>query len=471
MKKENEKENLYDIFDRIKNGHDKDVNQENANNDGFTVPGYKGIFTNVMLEEVAEKMLDDDVLQKFKEGEIHIHDFNSYALGTLTCLQIPLDKALSQFGATDIRGALDIASIVMNVNQTQMHGGQAFANFDFDLAPYVEKTYIKYYEKFIDMSFKTMKISNVEITEEIDKKIKEQCHIDALDKAKDETFEAMKKFILDLNELKIRDGQGVFASLNFGLDTSVYGQIVSESILKAQIVGVNNGLTPNFPILIFKASKDLNFFPGTPNYFLYELSLECLSKRLFPNFQFIDSEFNINPHSDDPRDTISTMGCVDGDEIVEVKIGADSDVEFYTFKDLYAKLNEEEQEWEENKNTKFKKLANVFVRDINGDFTRAKGIIKNKDAGNWYRLSFSDGSDVLATADHPFVTIGGHGHERKYVEHILNGDMIPTLYGGTVSVTKKSFVGFLNLDSYDFTTESDTFVFSGFCSHNCRTRV
>ena len=43
----------------------------------------------------------------------------------------------------NIMSAMALASIILQANQNMQHGGQAIANFDYDLAPYVKKVYNK----------------------------------------------------------------------------------------------------------------------------------------------------------------------------------------------------------------------------------------------------------------------------------------------------------------------------------------
>ena len=39
--------------------------------------------------------------------------------------------------------------------------------------------------------------------------------------------------------------------------------------------------------------EGVNYNPGDPNYDLFQLSCKVSAKRLFPNFSFIDSPFNL----------------------------------------------------------------------------------------------------------------------------------------------------------------------------------
>lgn len=103
-------------------------------------------------------------------------------------------------------------------------------------------------------------------------------------------------------------GQVVFASVNFGMDTSREGRLVSKCLMQAQAAGLGRGETPIFPILIFKVKEGINYNPGDPNYDLFKMSMEVTAKRLFPNWIFEDSPFNAD-YGDDPKDACATMGC------------------------------------------------------------------------------------------------------------------------------------------------------------------
>ena len=83
----------------------------------------------------------------------------------------------------------------------------------------------------------------------------------------------------------ITNAQLPFTSINFGLDTTPEGRLVSRSLLKSSINGVGKyHRTPIFPISIFQHKKGVNANPGDPNYDLKQLAIKSLSKRIYPNF-------------------------------------------------------------------------------------------------------------------------------------------------------------------------------------------
>ena len=96
-------------------------------------------------------LLAADHARAHREGYIHIHDFDFYAL-TTTCCQIDLIRLFSGGFSTghgflrepnDIRSYAALACIAVQSNQNDQHGGQSIVNFDYGLAPGVKKTYRK----------------------------------------------------------------------------------------------------------------------------------------------------------------------------------------------------------------------------------------------------------------------------------------------------------------------------------------
>ena len=69
--------------------------------------------------------------------------------------------------------------------------------------------------------------------------------------------------------------------------------MVMRNVLLATDAGLGHGETPIFPIQIFRVKEGVNYNPGDPNYDLFQLSCKVSAKRLFPNFSFIDSPFNL----------------------------------------------------------------------------------------------------------------------------------------------------------------------------------
>lgn len=104
--------------------------------------------------------------------------------------------------------------------------------------------------------------------------------------------------------------QTPFSSINYGMDTSLEGRLVMKSVMLATEAGLGGGETPIFPIQIFRVKDGVNFNPGEPNYDLFQLACRVSSKRLFPNFSFLDAPFNAQYYVPGrPETEIAYMGC------------------------------------------------------------------------------------------------------------------------------------------------------------------
>ena len=331
----------------LKSAHEEDAKRENANVDGDTAMGTMLQYGSTVSKEFAKSYL---MKKKFADahdnGDIHIHDMDFMPMGTTTCCQIDLNKLFKNGFSTghghlrepnDIMSYSALAAIAIQSNQNDQHGGQAIPAFDYYLAPGVLKTYKKQLKQTIydllDYSGFLTFVNMDRIAKEIDKiksvdfdpKDLEECSRDseevkkifemsakkALEKTDRITYQAMEAFIHNLNTMHSRAGAQVpFSSINFGTDTSTEGRMIIRNYLLAADRGLGKGETPIFPISIFKVKEGVNYNPEDPNHDLLELSCKVSAKRLFPNFSFLDSPFNLEFYKPGDFNTeVGYMGC------------------------------------------------------------------------------------------------------------------------------------------------------------------
>src|SRR5690554_1774048 len=248
-----------------------ETNRENANISNSPSAKMLQIASAASKRYYLYRLIAEEFSQAHLEGDIHIHDLDFYGK-TLTCVQIPLGKLLAEGfdnGHGYIRppkriaSASALAAIILQSSQNDMHGGQSFAFFDRDMAPFVQGA------------------------------------------GEDEVYQAMEALIYNLNSMHSRAGAQVpFSSINLGTDTTPEGRLVTRSLLLAHERGLGRGETPIFPNIIFRVKKGVNFEPGDPNYDLFQLAMRTAARRLNPTFSFMDSSFN-SPYGTE----VSYMGC------------------------------------------------------------------------------------------------------------------------------------------------------------------
>ncbi len=337
-----------------------DMKRDNANIDGNTAMG-----SMLQIGAAGAKAYNEHYLlrpehaEAYREGDIHIHDFDFYSL-TTTCCQIDIIKLFHGGFSTghgylrepqSIQSYAALAAIAIQSNQNDQHGGQSIPNFDYGMAEGIAKSFRKAYrnelteivEDFLDAEdcseavktaisgaeSATGETARLNCSAVFDKTVADNLNKTysispddaehlikrarkrAEQKTDRDTYQAMEGFVHNLNTMHSRAGaQTPFSSINYGTDISPEGRMAIRNILMALDAGLGHGETCIFPIHIFKVKEGVNYNPGDPNYDLFRLSCKVSAKRLFPNFVFIDAPFNLQYYQPGrPETEVATMGC------------------------------------------------------------------------------------------------------------------------------------------------------------------
>ena len=337
-----------------------DMKRDNANIDGNTAMGSMLQIGAAGAKAYNEMyLLRPEHAKAYREGDIHIHDFDFYSL-TTTCCQIDIIKLFKDGFCTghgylrepqSIQSYAALAAIAIQSNQNDQHGGQSIPNFDYGMAEGVAKTFRKAFcrrlrdslEDLTDAEYEqnalsaliaraeeaTGETARLENSPAFDKALVDMLSADypisaaqaekLLKKVRDRAFrktdgdtkQAMEGFVHNLNTMHSRAGaQTPFSSINYGTDTSPEGRMVIKNILLALDAGLGHGETCIFPIHIFKVKEGVNYNETDPNYDLFRLSCKVSAKRLFPNYTFLDAPYNLQYYVPGrPETEVATMGC------------------------------------------------------------------------------------------------------------------------------------------------------------------
>ena len=304
----------------------ENVVNQNANLDESSFGGRKGEAESALLKQMA---LDYYISPKFAKNHInnriYIHDLDSYIIGMHNCLSIPFDELLRNGFKTrqvfirpagSINTAYQLVAVLFQLQSLQQFGGVAATHFDWTMVPYVRKSFYKHYKdgkKWLSINKKfELSKEKIEQTSINDKKVytNKKARKYALEMVKKELNQAAEGLLHNLNSLQSRSGNQLpFSSINYGTCTLPEGRLVIRSILESSIKGVGNGATSIFPCQIFQLMDGVNTSPKDKNYDLFELAVECTSKRLYPNYCNCDWSNDVGFNKDDPRTYPSTMGC------------------------------------------------------------------------------------------------------------------------------------------------------------------
>ena len=254
--------------------------------------------------------------------------------------------------------------------------------------------------------------------------------------------------------------QTPFSSINYGTGTTYEQRLIIESVLKATDKGLGNGETPIFPVQVFKLKDGVNTNPTDPNYDLFELACKVSAKRLFPNFSFLDSPYNLKYYKEGhPETELAVMGCFTKGHWIKV-------INTKTFKIEKVEISKFVEEFNYKDYRVWDSLEGEYVEILN--------VINNPETNNFYQVKYDGNLVLTVTEDHYFPLVG---RGRTNVKDMKKGDLLyksnaikATTYSPS-TVTEVKQLKLFKAKSYCLETSSDHFDVNGLVSNNCRTRV
>ena len=275
---------------------DQTVVNENANKDSDVFNTQRDLTAGIVGKSIGLKMLPPHVANAHQKGDIHYHDldYSPYTPMTNCCL-IDFKGMLKngfKIGNAEVESpksiqtaTAQISQIIANVASSQ-YGGCSADRIDEVLAPYAELNYQKHLKDAKDWVLADKRDDY------------------AWEKTKKDIYDAMQSLEYEINTLFTSNGQTPFTSLGFGLGTNRYEREIQKAILNIRIKGLGSEhRTAIFPKLIFTLKRGLNLEPGSPNYDIKQLALECATKRMYPDVLSYDKIIDLTGSFKVP------MGC------------------------------------------------------------------------------------------------------------------------------------------------------------------
>ncbi|MGN1340254.1 MAG: anaerobic ribonucleoside-triphosphate reductase [Oscillospiraceae bacterium] len=227
--------------------------------------------------KLAKQHILDEMPEEFRQaherGDIHIHDLEGFGKVNNCCTpdllrwlrKRPLKASSVHMKFTKVLERIKQLIFLLANFQT---GGIGLGNFDGDLAAALEENGIPCTEE------------NAEIL-----------------------TECIADFIEWINETRTRYcRETYYFTLSVGMSTSEWGRAVTKALITAFGEQPMSNTKPN---IVFKVSAAVNAIPGSPNYDLYRLALECTAKRMIPTYLLMDSA----PNKDCDPNKLNIMGC------------------------------------------------------------------------------------------------------------------------------------------------------------------
>ncbi len=269
----------------------RDVMDENSNKNPAISSTQRDLIAGEISKDLARrKILPTDLLQAHDSGAIHIHDMDYIIQPIFNCCLINLKDMLEN--GTVINGKLiespksfQVACTVTTQIIAQIasgqYGGQSINGVDRILAPFVRRSYDKYYQAAL---LEQSEIYGMEPNEQAAEAV-------AWMRTKKEVKDGMQTMQYQINTLMTSNGQAPFVTLCMHFDADFeYAKeaaLIQEEILTQRYVGIKNEanvyITPAFPKLIYVLDEH-NATPDSPYYYLTELAAKCTAKRMYPDY-------------------------------------------------------------------------------------------------------------------------------------------------------------------------------------------
>lgn len=468
----------------VQKSTDSDLKRENANINADAPMGIMLKFGSEASKHYSlNHLIKPEQAEAHQRGDLHIHDLDFFPL-TINCLQIPAGKLLEKGFFTghglirspnSIQTAAALMCIIIQSSQNDHHGGQSIPTFEYDLAPYVAKSFINNILELVE--YEEVNVDKEELKNKLQSLYKEQNTVintiipipkaekifkEAKKLTERQTYQAMEALIHNLNTMQSRCGAQVpFSSINYGTGTTAEQRLIIKSILEATDRGLGNGETPIFPVQVFKVLDGTNTRQGDPNYDLFELACRVSAKRLYPNFVFLDAPYNKKYYKEGhPETELAVMGCFNEKAWIRV-------LDTKTFNISKVNLKEFVETYD---------YKNYRVWDsLSGSFVEILNVINNPETENFYKIKYGTNRVLTVTEDHyfPLVLKG-----RTNVKDLKKGDLFYLSHNikaddktPNTSIIEITPLKHYKSKSYCLETTSDRFDVNGIVSNNCRTRV
>ena len=293
----------------------EEVKQENSNKN----PTVNSVQRDYMAGEVSKDLtrrilLPEDIVKAHDEGMIHFHDADYFSQHMHNCDLVNLEDML-QNGTVisetliekpkSFSTACNVATQIIAQVASSQYGGQSITLSH--LAPFVDVSRQKF-RKEVREEFEAI---GLELNQE---------KINALaeERLKKEITKGVQTIQYQVVTLMTTNGQAPFITVFMYLNEVPEGRLrddlamIIEETLKQRMKGVKNEkgvyITPAFPKLIY-ALQENNIEPGTPYYYLTELSAKCSAKRLVPDYisEKVMKELKLNANGE--GNCYPSMGC------------------------------------------------------------------------------------------------------------------------------------------------------------------
>ncbi len=282
--------------------------KSNANTDSALVATKRSLIFNELNKELYRKFfMNRNELQACRDGYIYIHD-QSARLDTMNCCLFDVGNVLKdgfEMGNVwynepkTLDTAFDVMGDIILSTAAQQYGGFTVPEVDKILAPYAEKSYLKY-----KAEFKTFGDPSWEGLEE-------KAEHYAISKVRRDFDQGWQGIEYKLNTVGSSRGDYPFVTVTLGLGTERFQKMCTISLLQVHKKGQGrdgNKKPVLFPKIVFLYDEEIHG-PGKCCEDVFEEGVDCSSKTMYPDWLSMSGKGYIASMYKRYKKVISPMGC------------------------------------------------------------------------------------------------------------------------------------------------------------------
>jgi ribonucleoside-triphosphate reductase len=277
--------------------------KENSNTDSALVSTKRSLIYNQLNKELYKKFfLNVEEIQAINDGYIYVHDMSARR-DTMNCCLFDVQTVLKggfEMGniwynePKSLDVAFDVIGDIVLSTAAQQYGGFTVPSIDLILEEFAEKSYQRFYHKYVGLGLTRVKANE-----------------QAIEDVRVEFKQGWQGLEYKFNTVGSSRGDYPFITVTLGTGTSRFAKMCTMECLKVRRGGQGKPGRKRpvlFPKIVFLYDKDLHG-PGCINEDLFEEGLLCSSKTMYPDWLSLTGEGYVADIYKKYGRIISPMGC------------------------------------------------------------------------------------------------------------------------------------------------------------------
>ncbi len=277
--------------------------KENSNTDSALVSTKRSLIFNQLNKELYQKFfMTTEELQACRDGYIYIHDMSARR-DTMNCCLFDVKSVLTggfEMGnlwynePKTLNVAFDVIGDIVLSAASQQYGGFTVPSVDLLLEPFAEKSYKKFYDRYIELGL---------TPERAEQESVKDVFVDF-----EQGFQGWEyKF----NTVASSRGDYPFITMTMGTGTGRFAKMASITMLNVRKNGQGKKDCKKpvlFPKIVFLYDENLHGV-GKPLEDVFEAGIQCSSKTMYPDWLSLTGEGYVSGIYKKYGEIISPMGC------------------------------------------------------------------------------------------------------------------------------------------------------------------